>query len=413
MLRQQQQQQQQQQHGSNTLSRGNTTAMITNNAQQQPVRNLPSLPPFSQVKLSEYAGPTDESNWVIPGMLMAGAYPAANDDALHYDILSSLLTLGLSTFVCLQAEYEHNPNIPPAMWESGYKIRPYIFDAHKMLKQASSDKSRNYGNMCPPKQLDFIHVPIVDCSTTNDDTIFNLALEIVRRLRSGENIYCHCWGGHGRAGTVISVVLGLLYNLSPTAAMKRCQHFHDQRRARLDVPSPQTDSQRSQVARILTKYHNDRRQAAAAAQQQQQKQQKQQQQQQQQQMRQQNGVGNINSVTRGQGVAAAAAATAPKQPRQQQIASRGGKGGGQVRGASAVTGSNGIGNETPRTRERNAKRSLAPPVTVAAKQYVEQAGNGTMQQAHSQGQGQQQQQNVGTSSTFLLHSLWYCSTVPL
>ena len=41
------------------------------------------------------AGPTDESNWVIPGMLMAGAYPAANDDALHYDILSSLLTLGL------------------------------------------------------------------------------------------------------------------------------------------------------------------------------------------------------------------------------------------------------------------------------------------------------------------------------
>ena len=225
----------------------------------KPIRNLPSLPPFSAVKLSEYAGPTDESNWVIPGMLMAGAYPAANDDALHYDILSSILSLGLSTFVCLQAEYEHNPNIPPSMWESGYKIRPYIFDAHKMLKQASSDTTRNYGNMPSPKQLDFIHVPIVDCSTTNDDTIFNLALEIVRRLRSGENIYCHCWGGHGRAGTVISVVLGLLYNLSPTAAMKRCQHFHDQRRARLDVPSPQTESQRSQVARILTKYHNERR----------------------------------------------------------------------------------------------------------------------------------------------------------
>jgi hypothetical protein len=103
------------------------------------LRALPSLPPFSAVKLSEYAGPTDESNWVIPGMLMAGAYPAANDDAHHYDILSSILSLGLSTFVCLQAEYEHNPNIPPSMWESGYKIRPYIFDAHRMLKQAAGD----------------------------------------------------------------------------------------------------------------------------------------------------------------------------------------------------------------------------------------------------------------------------------
>ena len=223
-----------------------SAANINNNNNMRP---LPSLPPFSSIKLSEYAGPTDESNWVIPGMLMAGAYPAANDDTLHYDILSSLLTLGLSTFVCLQAEYEHNPNIPKSMWESGYKIRPYIFDAHRMLKQAESDRTRDYGGMVKAKQLDFIHVPIVDCSTTNDDTIFNLALEIVRRLRSGENIYCHCWGGHGRAGTVVSVVLGLLYNLSPVAAMKRCQHFHDQRRARLDVPSPQTDSQRAQVWR--------------------------------------------------------------------------------------------------------------------------------------------------------------------
>jgi hypothetical protein len=132
-----------------------------------------------------------------------------------------------------------------------------------MLKQAETDKTRNYGGMVPSKKLDFIHVPIVDCSTTNDDTIFNLALELVRRFRTGENIYCHCWGGHGRAGTVVSVVLGLLYNLSPAAAMKRCQHFHDQRRARLDVPSPQTDSQRAQVTRILQKYHGERTQMAA------------------------------------------------------------------------------------------------------------------------------------------------------
>ncbi len=399
--RQQQQQQQQQQ------ARRGTGKAAGQQQQQQPppvaarLRDLPSLPPFAAVKLADYAGPTDESNWVIPGMLMAGAYPAANEDGLHYQILGSLLSLGLSTFVCLQAEYEHNPAIPPSMWESGYKIRPYIFDAHRMLKQAESNPQKRYGQMCPPSSLDFIHVPIVDCSTTNDDTIFNLALEIVRRLRSGENIYCHCWGGHGRAGTVISVVLGLLYNLSPAAAMKRCQHFHDQRRARLDVPSPQTESQRSQVARILTKYHHERRQReaadkAAAAQFQKQQaammaaassaaapdnmridtrtlQQQQQQQRQQQQQQQQQQIGSRGSKRPRQ------QQVKTTQQRQKQMQQRNGMGvvpqaklhaksngkASEVRGASEAGAA---GNMSPR-----GQRTLAPPNTLAAKQYVENA----------------------------------------
>ena len=73
-----------------------------------------------------------------------------------------------------------------------------------------------------------------------------------------------------------------------------------------------------------------------------------------------NQMQSINSVRRGQGV------PANKIPKQQQIVSA--KGNGQIRGASATATGN-VGNETPRTRERNAKRSLAPPVTVAAQQY--------------------------------------------
>jgi len=109
----------------------------------------------------------------------------------------------------------------------------------------------------------------------------------------------------------------------------------------------------------------------------------------------QNGTKNINSVTRGQGVSASQQQN--KQPRQQQISntnsnsSNGGKGDGVIRSASSTgaTNSSGIGNETPRTRERNAKRSLAPPVTMAEKQYSERTGGS---RGVNGGGGMQQQQ---------------------
>ena len=42
-------------------------------------------------------------------------------------------------------------------------------------------------------------------------------------MDDGEVIYLHCWGGHGRAGTVGSIVLGLLYGLNGNQAMKYIQ----------------------------------------------------------------------------------------------------------------------------------------------------------------------------------------------
>ena len=187
---------------------------------------------------------------------MAGAYPAAQEDNVHYPIIESILSLGITTFVCLQAEYEHDPNIPEFMWRQGYKLRTYIFDALRILRAAEKDPTKKIGQMCAPSKLDFRHVPIVDCSTTNDSIVLELARDIIVRLQRGENIYVHCWGGHGRAGTVVSIVLGLMYNLHPDEALRRCQQFHDTHRAPLGVPSPQTLAQRQQVVRIIKSQQN-------------------------------------------------------------------------------------------------------------------------------------------------------------
>lgn len=63
---------------------------------------LPALP--KPVISKELAGPTPWSNWVLPGQIIAGAYPASMDDEETEKILTTLLELGINTFVCLQAE---------------------------------------------------------------------------------------------------------------------------------------------------------------------------------------------------------------------------------------------------------------------------------------------------------------------
>ena len=79
-----------------------------------------------------YLGPTEESNWVLPGRLLVGAYPSHDDDGKNDDILRSILSLGVTTFVCLQREYQHD--VPEALWRGGLALRPYIVDAYHLLK---------------------------------------------------------------------------------------------------------------------------------------------------------------------------------------------------------------------------------------------------------------------------------------
>lgn len=93
---------------------------------------------------------------------------------------------------------------------------------------------------------------------------------LCERLDKGEKLYVHCWGGHGRSGSVGSIVIGLLYNLRPSEAMDRIQYTHDLRNCSLGVPSPQTTEQRLQVARVLLSpsaqnYMKERQNRIAAA----------------------------------------------------------------------------------------------------------------------------------------------------
>jgi hypothetical protein len=210
-------------------------------------RKLPStLPEYDHIYAEKeaYVGPTRESNWVILDRLMVGAYPSSFDDVENEQILRGVLECGITTFVCLQLEYQHG--VPEAQWRAGVSLRPYIEDALEIC-----EKERGKNAIVAPENLKFLHHGIVDCGTTTDSTVLELALDICYRLLADEVIYLHCWGGHGRTGTVVAVTLGLMYDVNSTEALTRTQLYHDLRVCSLNVPSPQTPQQRRQVERIL------------------------------------------------------------------------------------------------------------------------------------------------------------------
>lgn len=54
--------------------------------------------------------------------MLVGAYPGATEDELNSEILTSILELGVTTFVCLQSEYQHH-GVTEEQWRSGEKLR--------------------------------------------------------------------------------------------------------------------------------------------------------------------------------------------------------------------------------------------------------------------------------------------------
>ncbi|GLI65617.1 hypothetical protein VaNZ11_009183, partial [Volvox africanus] len=205
----------------------------------------PQLPPLPKLPAKEMAGPTPWSNWAIPGRVIAGAYPASLDDAETEKILTTMLELGINTFVCLQAEV--NINTPEHAWRAGHGLRPYIKDAQKILS-----KAHEQGNSKITQQkIDFLHLPIIDGNVTTDSAMNRLAEDCMERILRGERLYIHCWGGHGRTGTLVAILLGRLYGLPYTNALRYTQAFHDSRVYPQGVRSPQTPVQRAQVRRLL------------------------------------------------------------------------------------------------------------------------------------------------------------------
>jgi len=189
---------------------------------------LPILPDTNTLDRASFIGPNDESNWVLfptltddgqtTGGLIAGACPLDVDTDLC--AIKHTGTNGV-VFANLMSEYPSSPKIN--------------IEYHKSLCES-----------------EYVHLPIVDGRVAKDSAVVEFATSLVNSIASGKVVYLHCWGGHGRTGTLVCIVLILMYGLTSKEAMDYCQTVHDFRKIPLPVRSPDTLEQRNQVCRIAT-----------------------------------------------------------------------------------------------------------------------------------------------------------------
>jgi hypothetical protein len=112
---------------------------------------------------------------------------------------------------------QYQAGVPRHVWLAGSALRPYFEDVREIVAQKDEIRELRSHKIVTPDKLSFDHCPIVDCGVTDDSKVLALAQKLVKDISEGEVIYLHCWGGHGRTGTVVCIMLYLLYGVSGLA----------------------------------------------------------------------------------------------------------------------------------------------------------------------------------------------------
>ena len=135
-------------------------------------------------------GPHETCQWVLP-QLIAGSFPGERTEPAHTQKVQRLIDAKVDSFLCLQEAAELR------------RFTPYM----EIAKLSHQTAGR-------PGELEFFHCPMPDLDTTSDEDLLKAVHTIVQKLLEGRTVYVHCWGGHGRTGTVICTFLATCYGLS-------------------------------------------------------------------------------------------------------------------------------------------------------------------------------------------------------
>jgi protein-tyrosine phosphatase len=160
-------------------------------------------------------GPTPTSNWLIPNSILMGAYPYPK---LNYPQL--IMNCGIDTFIILQTPEE-------------------------LLKFI--DYRYTFKN-----NIEIYNVPIVDGNITTDEIVLETIKNLTILLQKGRKLYVHCYGGHGRTGTILTVLLCKSYNMKLQDALIYINKCHSDRLYKGYVQVPQTKIQREQIKRLCS-----------------------------------------------------------------------------------------------------------------------------------------------------------------
>jgi len=167
--------------------------------------------------------PFARSYWVVPGRLLAGAFPGAPDEA-HAKI-QALVNCGIAAVVNLMEPHEVD--------HSG---KPFV-DYGPLFRELAAVRGVD---------AQTLRFPIRDLGVTSTESM-NLILATIDRLIGSEKpVYVHCWGGIGRTGTVVGCYL-MRHGLADATTVLNDINLLRTHDAKAHVLSPETPAQRDMV----------------------------------------------------------------------------------------------------------------------------------------------------------------------
>ncbi len=174
--------------------------------------------------------------WIEKDKILGGRYPGSPDPAEQRQMLAALLDHGVRLFVNLQH--------PDDRGVGGKPFPDYTNLAKQLAKQGGL-------------KVEVCRFPVQDVSVPSPQIMQSILDRLDQAVAAGQMGYVHCYGGHGRTGTVAGC--WMVHNGMPgPQALKaiRLARRHDAHLVKM--PSPETDQQRQ----FVLDWHQHERQTA-------------------------------------------------------------------------------------------------------------------------------------------------------